>query len=143
MNFDHFDYQIGQHFLSALINGDYSGLESTEANQFNVWETSVYLEHGRTGHWIEIQDSEEEFAVCDVMLTRGPVVGVSYLVPRVAKAPAPLWRVRYMEKGTGEHTGYYQSRDGAEAALMSFRRYTKAWLQESTDNGRTWKTLDV
>jgi hypothetical protein len=41
MNWDHYDYRIAEHYLSALINGDQSGMTDTESVKFNAWESQA------------------------------------------------------------------------------------------------------
>jgi hypothetical protein len=41
MNWDHYDYRIAEHYLSALINGDKSGMTDTESVEFNAWESQA------------------------------------------------------------------------------------------------------
>ena len=38
MKWDHYEYKIAEHFLSALINCDETGLEDGEQTQFEQWE---------------------------------------------------------------------------------------------------------
>lgn len=38
MKWDHYDYKIAEHCLSALINGDQSGMTDTESVEFDAWE---------------------------------------------------------------------------------------------------------
>lgn len=58
-------------------------------------------------------------------------------------AEQPLFRVSYPERGRTAATGMYFNREKCEETLRSFRSNGKAWLQESSDSGRTWRTLDV
>lgn len=75
------EYQIGTHFLSALINGDFSGLDDSEFAQFDRWETGIRISHGGIGHWTTVDDSAEEFEVCDVTGKRGNTEHVAYMAP--------------------------------------------------------------
>ena len=38
---DCYEYQLSGHWASAIINGDYSGLEDTEEKQLNNWLESL------------------------------------------------------------------------------------------------------
>ena len=41
MKFDHIEHTIASYFASALIDGDVTGLEDEEENDFNEWFDSV------------------------------------------------------------------------------------------------------
>jgi hypothetical protein len=80
MKFDTTEYEIGAHFLSALINGDYSGLSDEEARALDQFEAN----NGPGplgGHWADIEDSCEEFGRCDVTGERGQTVRIAKHVP--------------------------------------------------------------
>lgn len=70
MNCDHFEYRIAEHYLSALINSDTSGLEDDEERQFNEWEAQARADArsaGLTvGHWVVAEGSGEDWGRCDV-----------------------------------------------------------------------------
>lgn len=80
MKFDQVEFDIGSRYLSALINGDFSGLEDEEAKLFDVWETNVRTSCGNVGHWAALDDSNE-FGCCDVTGLRGDVTKVAYMFP--------------------------------------------------------------
>jgi hypothetical protein len=62
MQFDHYEYRISSHYLSALINGDESGLSDTEAQEFNEWLEST---DRRISHW-DVTDHGDNFTRCEV-----------------------------------------------------------------------------
>lgn len=66
-----------------------------------------------------------------------------FIEAQASNKPETLYRVCYMEQGTGQYTGVSRDRAKAEEAFRRFRSYTRAWLQESTDGGKLWRTLDV
>lgn len=70
MNWDHYDYRIAEHYLSALINGDQSGMTDTESVEFNAWESQARdnaTSAGFTvGHWADVADSGEDWGICEV-----------------------------------------------------------------------------
>ena len=70
MKWDHYDYRIAEHYLSALINGDKSGMTDTESVEFNAWESqarNTATAAGFTiGHWIDVADSGEDWGICAV-----------------------------------------------------------------------------
>ncbi len=70
MQWDHYDYRIGEHYLSALINGDESGMSDAESAKFDAWiETaqSNATESGFTvGHWCDVENSGEDWGRCEV-----------------------------------------------------------------------------
>ena len=70
MNWDHYEYRIAEYYLSALINGDQSGMTDTESAEFNAWESQARdnaIAAGFTvGHWRNVEDSGEDLGVCEV-----------------------------------------------------------------------------
>src|SRR6185503_12475563 len=74
MKFEQYEYTIGPHFLSALINGDTSGLSDVEEKELDEWLES--LGHS-DGHWATTDD-HDEFGRCDVTNLRGSVETVVY-----------------------------------------------------------------
>ncbi len=70
MQWDHYEYRIGAHYLSALINGDYSGMSDAESAEFDEWladAKSNAREAGFTiGHWCDVEDSGEDWGRCYV-----------------------------------------------------------------------------
>jgi len=65
MKFDFYEYNLSGHFLSALINNDYSGLDDNEADTLNSWLAGLPAH----GHWDIPRDelgSEGAFSVCDI-----------------------------------------------------------------------------
>ena len=62
MKFDSMDYSIGAHFASALINGDYTGLDDHEEAALNAWLEQHEM---RGGHWDMIGDGLD-FTQCEV-----------------------------------------------------------------------------
>lgn len=81
MEFEAHEYWIGSHFLSALINGDVTGLSDEEFPPFDRWETGVRVAAGGLGHWATVNDETDEFGQCDVTGLRGPVSKVAYMAP--------------------------------------------------------------
>lgn len=75
MKFNQYEHDIGQHFASAIINGDYSGLEDAEAASLDAWMEN--LSYG-LGHWSIDVDNTDEFGVCEVSNLRGATVRVIY-----------------------------------------------------------------
>ena len=67
---DHYEYKIAEHYLSALIDGDETGLEDDEQTQFEQWESRARADAiaaGYTiGHWTEVEDSGGDWGICKV-----------------------------------------------------------------------------
>lgn len=59
MKFTTRTYVIGSHFLPALINGDYTGLEDHEERELDVFLDAV----GCKGHW---DYAEAGFTRCEI-----------------------------------------------------------------------------
>lgn len=70
MQWDTFDYRIAEHYLSALINGDQSGMTEDEIAEFDAWESSA-RQNARAngwsiGHWCDVPDSGEDWGQCNI-----------------------------------------------------------------------------
>lgn len=64
---DHYEFNIAGHYLSALVNGDYTGLEDNEAAAFNAFMEPYSALKNMT---IDVADNESQFArdaVTDLM----------------------------------------------------------------------------
>ena len=66
MNFSRHDYTISGHFLSALINGDYSGLEENDEIALKLFTDNAYNTHG-LGFWDTNPSEEPDFMRCEVI----------------------------------------------------------------------------
>ena len=69
LEFDHYEFRIAEHFLSALINCDYSGLDDAEQKQFDEWrnDACANVREGFTvGHWSDVEGSGEDWGRCDI-----------------------------------------------------------------------------
>ena len=53
MKFDYMDYTIADHWASAIINADYSGLDDKEEQQLTQW---LEANEQRGGHWDILED---------------------------------------------------------------------------------------
>jgi hypothetical protein len=62
MNFDYYTFNIGSHFLSAIINGDYSGLSDQEETALNRFMDNLPV---KNGHFDLVED-EGNFSQCEV-----------------------------------------------------------------------------
>ena len=61
---DFYEYTIGSHFLSAIVNDDYSGLDGEDERQLKDFLESL-PPAAAGGVWI-VQDDEAHFARCEV-----------------------------------------------------------------------------
>lgn len=59
------EYQIGQHFMSYVINGDATSLSDDEEELISNWERKV-LGASDLAYFECVEDSEKEFARCEV-----------------------------------------------------------------------------
>ena len=69
MEWDHYEFRIAEHYLSALINADTSGMDDAEERQFNEWVESAQsgiCEGFTVGHWCDVDGSGEDWGRCDV-----------------------------------------------------------------------------
>ena len=61
---DFYEYTIGSHFLSAIINSDCSGLD--DRDEWFLDEFLANLPPAAVGGSWDVQDGEAEFALCEV-----------------------------------------------------------------------------
>jgi len=97
MKFDEYEYEIGAHFLSALINGDTTGLEDNEERDLDAWVTDAAP---GVGHWSDVADSDNEFGTCDVTGLRGATVKVLWM--RQVQDDTDASEARHFEAQTAE-----------------------------------------
>lgn len=74
MPFNSEEFTIAEHYLSALINGDYSGMDDAEESDFDSWLQSA--QNGRLGHWDCA--TESNFMRCDVTGLRADCVTATF-----------------------------------------------------------------
>ena len=69
-NWDHFEYRIAEHYLPAMVNGDYSGMTEGEIVDYREFERvakGAALADGFTvGHWADVEGSGDDWGRCDV-----------------------------------------------------------------------------
>lgn len=61
---DYFKYTISEHLLSAIVNGDYSGLDNDEENELNRFLSTANQYENAT--WDMPEHEDPHFAFCDV-----------------------------------------------------------------------------
>ena len=66
MNFDRHNYEISEHFASALLNDDYTGLEDEDETALNIFTDNAYSEHG-LGFWDTNPEEQPDFMRCEVI----------------------------------------------------------------------------
>ncbi len=59
---DYFEFSIASHYLPALINGDYSGMDETETRLFSEWFESL----DRRIQTFDCVDYGDNFKRCEV-----------------------------------------------------------------------------
>jgi len=62
MKLDYFEYKIGEHFMPAIINDDFTGLDDSEAATLNEWLDNNDM---RASHWV-IEDDNENYCECEI-----------------------------------------------------------------------------
>jgi len=80
-DFDRHDYKIAGHFLSALINDDYTGLDDSEEQLLNKFLEHVYSTHG-LGFWDTNPDNQPDFNRCEVTHLLDDCINIQYLTER-------------------------------------------------------------
>ena len=76
MTFDQYDYNIADHWLPALVNADFSGLEAGELEELEAFSKSL----PGSGHW-DFADDYPDFRIDDVSGLFANCVSAVYLVP--------------------------------------------------------------
>lgn len=65
--------KIATHFLCALVNGDYSGLNEQEAQLLDAW-----LKANNYGHAICPDNTETDFKICEITNLYSDVIDVEF-----------------------------------------------------------------
>lgn len=60
-----YEFQIANHYPSAIVNDDWSGLTSSERADLDSFLHFVVEEYGPSGVW-EFGEEQDNWAVCDV-----------------------------------------------------------------------------
>lgn len=62
-DWDYYEFSIGEHFVSAIINGDYTGLNDEEEKQLND-----FLADYTDGHWghEDLIGFSDDYRTCEV-----------------------------------------------------------------------------
>jgi hypothetical protein len=83
MEFDKHTYNVAQHYLSAIIDGDYSGLSDGEESHLEAFLalTTKQLPGGVVHHWVCENISDTCFSMCDVSGFYADCVRLSILFP--------------------------------------------------------------
>lgn len=81
MQFRKHDYHIAEHYLSALINGDITGLEPGEDLELDLFVAEVQQGHGSDGHWACGSDDAADFRLCEVSGLMAMCQTISYMQP--------------------------------------------------------------
>lgn len=67
---DYFEYKIAEHYLTAMINDDFSDIDYVECKQYHAFEQHAHetaTAGGFTvGHWSPVDDSGEDWGHCDI-----------------------------------------------------------------------------
>lgn len=93
MEWDHFDYRIAGHYLSVMVNGDYSGMTSEECREYRAFERKAFQnarEAGFTvGHWsTESDHAADNWGACDVCGLQAMRADVKLMVYKTESKPA-------------------------------------------------------
>ena len=77
MKFDHYDYLIATHYVSAIINDDYSGLDDSEESDLRAF---LAANEQRGSHW-DCNDESPEFCTDEVSGLKADCVLVRQYFP--------------------------------------------------------------
>jgi hypothetical protein len=66
MKFDYYTYQIGGHYLSAIINGDTSGLSDDENQELNLFLNNLPVNIGHFDVQAMDFNNGTKFTTCEV-----------------------------------------------------------------------------
>ncbi len=73
---DFYEFNIGSHFVSALINGDYSGLNDQESHLLDTFVVWVGDHES-----VDVVDGEPSFNICAVSGLHGDCFSVRFYIP--------------------------------------------------------------
>ena len=62
MEFDYYQYEISGHLVSAIINGDYSGLSPVEISDLTAFMADLPVQNGH----FDVMEDDSNFARCEV-----------------------------------------------------------------------------
>jgi hypothetical protein len=63
---DYFEYSIADHFLSAIVNNDYSGLEDSEEKQLKAFLDYVYSNTAIVNSAWDWEENDTDYTRCEV-----------------------------------------------------------------------------
>ena len=67
---DYYEYKISEHWLPAMVNGDFSGMSTDECADYRTFERQAFdtaHENGFTvGHWAPVDFSCDDWGLCDI-----------------------------------------------------------------------------
>jgi hypothetical protein len=63
---DYYDFNVSEHFFSAIINGDYSGLNDEEENLLNRFLSFANTVDNPSWQIDDIETQDSHFIDCDV-----------------------------------------------------------------------------
>lgn len=66
MKFDYYTFNMGGHFLSAIINGDYSGLSDQDETNLNRFMDNLPDQFQLKGGHFDLMEGEAHFSECEV-----------------------------------------------------------------------------
>lgn len=83
VQFDTYNFTIGTHFLSPLINGDYTGFSYDDQDGKDEAALEAFLAKiPNGGHWDYESGDEGYFGRDEITGLRGQVIDVKYYVPK-------------------------------------------------------------
>ena len=79
MNFEVYEFTLGAWWASAIINGDFSGLNDDEEQELKDWLNHVHDSYG-DGYWDGFEESW--YGLDEISGLYGTVCEARYLVPK-------------------------------------------------------------
>jgi len=79
---EYYDFIISQHFLSALINGDFSGLSDSDNKDLLKFESKkqeFLPENFSHGHWSYDSEEEPSFRRCQITGLLSDCIEIEYI----------------------------------------------------------------
>lgn len=73
---DYYEFRISEHFLSALINDDRTGLSDDNESALDNWLDNLELP---TGHWDIVEDSND-FKTCEITKLFSEVIELRWII---------------------------------------------------------------
>ena len=78
MKFNQVEFYVAEYYLSAIINGDYSGMDTEEEEQACIEFERNAIEQYGVGHWSYDSEYSEDFRECEISGMRANCIDLTW-----------------------------------------------------------------